>query len=60
MAERMGMRFRDHELTIKGPGPDKKFIGKCSCGKWTGFNKSRDRLVTAWNKQHINKIDKWK
>lgn len=52
--------FRGHKLKIKDPDPDGKYVGSCSCGQWVGFNKSKSRLIDAWNKNHINPIDKWK
>lgn len=52
--------FRGHKLKITGPDPDGKYVGRCSCGSWSGFNKNKARLLEAWNKKHVNKFDDWK
>lgn len=51
--------FRGHTLKFTTQ-PDGKVVGRCSCGKWSGFGKTKKYVQDQWNKKHINSLDNWK
>jgi len=46
-----------HTLKTWFSAPDKKWIGKCSCG-WMSFGKTDRQVRASWQKRHIEKLNK--